>query len=50
MMRPIVNPGQVTWAGDHLLLYLRPTDADEDTTIISYYRKQARKLPLSSVG
>ena len=38
MTRPIVNLGTVTWAGDHLLLYLRPPGVVEDTTLISYYR------------
>jgi hypothetical protein len=38
MSRPVVNPGVVSWAGDHLLLSLRPTDAPEDTTLVSFYR------------
>ncbi len=38
MTRPIVNPGTVTWAGDHLLLYLKPPGTVEDTTLVSYYR------------
>jgi len=38
MSRPIVNPGKVLWAGDHLLLYLRPAGAAEDTTRVSHYR------------
>ena len=37
-MRPPINPGKVTWAGDHLLLALRPAQASEDTTLISLYR------------
>ena len=37
-MRPPVNPGRVTWAGDHLLLALRRPGATTDTTYVSYYR------------
>ncbi|MCW5852366.1 MAG: hypothetical protein KIT87_19990 [Anaerolineae bacterium] len=37
-MRAPLNPGTVTWAGDHLLLALRPPQASEDTTFISLYR------------
>jgi hypothetical protein len=39
-MRPPLNPGIVTWAGDHLLLALRTPDALQDTTLISLYRTQ----------
>jgi hypothetical protein len=40
MSRPVVNLGVVSWAGDHLLLSLRPTAASEDTTLVSFYRTQ----------
>ena len=36
--RPVVNPGNVLWGGDHLLLYLRRPGSDEDVTLVSYYR------------
>jgi hypothetical protein len=39
-MRPPLNPGNVTWAGDHLLLALRTPGATEDTTLVSLYRTQ----------
>jgi hypothetical protein len=38
--RPVVNPGVVSWAGEHLLLYLRPPDAAQNTTTVSFYRTQ----------
>jgi hypothetical protein len=37
-MRPPVNPGTVTWAGDHLLLSLRAEGTETETTYVSYYR------------
>jgi hypothetical protein len=37
-MRPPVNPGRVTWGGDHLLLALRTPGATEDTAYASLYR------------
>jgi hypothetical protein len=40
MSRPVVNPGVVSWAGEHLLLYLRPPSGAEDTTLVSFYRTQ----------
>jgi hypothetical protein len=40
MSRPVVNPGVVSWAGEHLLLSLRPPDSSEDTTLVSLYRTQ----------
>jgi hypothetical protein len=40
MSRPVVNPGVVSWAGEHLLLSLRPPDSSEDAIVISFYRTQ----------
>jgi hypothetical protein len=40
MSRPVVNPGVVSWAGEHLLLYLRPLGAAQNMTTVSFYRTQ----------
>jgi hypothetical protein len=36
--RPVVNPGTVIWAGDHLLLYLKSPGVEGETTLVSFYR------------
>jgi len=38
MARPLMNPGRVIWAGDHLLMSLRVPGASEEGTVISCFR------------